>query len=112
MVATEDYSYDLTLSCIWNEMEHFKIENDTDLDDLERFISEGHDSRHSENNNDYDLLQQAIISNNSMAVSFILMKDVISPNEHPSCNDYLHLACKLGRASMVKKIVEVSFWCF
>lgn len=56
---------------------------------------------------DYDPLQQAIILNNKDAVIYCLMQKVYPDTYHPLCDDYLHLACKLGRESVVKTLLEV-----
>lgn len=61
----------------------------------------------SEQTNDQDLLQQAIILNNTDAALYCLVQKVYPETHQPVCNDYLHLACKLGREHIVKIFMEV-----
>lgn len=79
----------------------FHLNEDTDFDEIELLLKE------ARGRCNYDLLQQAIIVNNSNAVAYLLMKGKYPEYHHPKCNNYLHLACRLGRVSMVKTIIEV-----
>lgn len=55
----------------------------------------------------YDLLQQSIIAANESALSYLLMQGNIPSHHHPTCNEYLLLACKLGHHVMVSMLMEV-----
>lgn len=83
-------------------MTQMSISSETDFDQLDQLLQKPEVS-----GSNLDLLQQAIITGNKPAVSYLLLKNYKPVTYHPPCNEYLHLACKLDRDVMVKAIVEV-----
>lgn len=95
-MATENVSLDAKLL----------ISHNTDFDEIDHLLK---NVTISSNLQSYDLIQQSIISGNDSALSYLLMKDYVSATYRPPCNDYLHLACKLGSHKMIHMIIEVSY---
>lgn len=84
-----------------------QVSKTTTFDEIDRILDRDKDVTKPDSNG-YDLIQQSIISGNDSALSYLLTKTNVLHTYRPTCNEYLHLACKLGHHVMVKIIIEVS----
>jgi len=83
------------------------VKSDTSLDEIDELLNKCVIKEYFGENRKLDILQEAIISGNTDAVSYLLMKNCPSLDYHPPCNEYLHLACKLRNPAMVQTILAV-----
>lgn len=81
------------------------VKSDTSLDEIDELLNKCVIKEYFGENRKLDILQEAIISGNTDAVSYLLMKNCPSLDYHPPCNEYLHLACKLRNPAMVQTIL-------